>query len=155
AVVRFREPVARRNAGRIEVVARESVGVERGVAQKFIGGAMKIFLAALRDDAYLAASRTSILGVVIGGEDLHFLRRIHIGNADAGSVGAGANRRRAIKSDQVVLSAGAVNIQSASRQPKAVTTERTANHARLKDRQREWIGPVGLNVINLFAFDQF
>src|SRR5262245_44578686 len=67
AVVRFREPVARSNASRIEVVARETVGVKRGVAQKFKGGAMKIFLAALGDDAYLAAGRTSILGVVIGG----------------------------------------------------------------------------------------
>src|SRR5262249_21147902 len=100
-------------------------------------------------------SRTSILGVVIGGEDLHFLRRIYIGNADAGAVRSGANRRRAIKSDQVVLSAGTVNIQSASRQPKVVITERTANHARLKNRQREWIAPVDLNVTNLFAFDQF
>src|SRR5215471_14014660 len=66
AVIRFREPVARRNASRIEVVARKAVGIERGVAQKFIGGAMKILLAALGDDAYLTAGRTPILSIVIG-----------------------------------------------------------------------------------------
>src|SRR5712692_9255359 len=67
-------------------VALPLIGVQRGIAEVLIRGAMKIAAAALGDDADLAGRRSPILGAVVGRKDLYFLNCIHVGGANARTV---------------------------------------------------------------------
>ena len=73
----------------------------------------KLLTAALGDDANLAGRRTAVLGAVVGGQNLDFLHRVDVGRADGRTVGTGSNADRAVKRDQVVLRAAAVDVQTA------------------------------------------
>ena len=74
-------------------VALPGIGIEDGVADIFVGRAVKGLRAALGGDANLPAGGAAIFRSVVRSENLNFLRRIHIGSANAGAVGARAHRR--------------------------------------------------------------
>ena len=92
------------------------IGIHRGVAEVLIEVAVEVLLTALRYDADLAACRATILRVVIGGENLHLLNGVHVGNADGCSVGTSVYGNGSVKGDQVVLSSRPIDIQPAGSQ---------------------------------------
>jgi hypothetical protein len=97
---------------------------------------MEVFLAALRHDADLSTRCAAILGVVVRGQNLHLLNRVHIGNADGRTVGSRPNGNRAVKRDQVVLSARSVDVQTARRQSETELRQSAARvNARLQQCQ--------------------
>src|SRR5207237_1029924 len=93
--------------------ARPGVRIECGVAQIFVSRPMELLAAASGHDADLSARRAAELGRVVGGEDLNFLRGIHIGGAEAGAVGASPDRGRAVISDQALGCTRAVDVARA------------------------------------------
>jgi len=69
---------------------------------------VEVLRAALGHDADLAAGRPAIFGIIVRGQDLDFLGRIRVGDADAGAIGARAHGHRAVLRDQRVLIAPAM-----------------------------------------------
>ena len=92
------------------MVAGPGVGVERVVADIFVCRAVELLPAGARQDADLRAGSASVFGSVGGGEDLDFLGGIDVGRAEAGAVGTGARRRRAVVRDQIFGVARAVEV---------------------------------------------
>src|SRR5262249_42271302 len=91
-------------------IARPGVGVERGVAQVFVHGPVKLARGGVRGDADLRAGAAAELGSVVRRKNLHFLRGVDVGRADAGAVGASARTGSAVKGDQVFRIARAIEV---------------------------------------------
>ncbi len=72
---------------------------------------MEIPRARLADNADLAAGRAPVLSRIIGCHDLHFLHRVHVGDADHGAVRTGSQGGRAVKRDDRILRARSVNLE--------------------------------------------
>src|ERR1700740_878263 len=87
------------------------IRIENGIANIVVGRAVEVLRPALRGDADLSAGRAAILGCVIGGKDLDFLRGVHVRSADTGAVRARAYRGSAVIGDEAFRRARAVDVR--------------------------------------------
>ncbi len=99
---------------------------------------MKILGTALGDYADLASGGAAVLGIVIGGQYLHFLCGVEISRSDTeGCIGAGPDSYGAIEKDSVTLATRAVDIEVTHSQAKIVAVQQPAHDARLCQCQEQ------------------
>ncbi len=114
---------------------------------------MELAAAALGDEADLTAGRASVLGVVVGSEDLDFLNGLQVSGADRSAVGTGSDADGAVVGDLQILSAGAVNGQAARGQAKAEAGKRAAADAWLQKGEEQRVPAVEHQLLDLLFFN--
>ena len=144
----------RRVRGQGVGVARPGVGVEGGVAVIFVQGAVELLRAALGDHADLGAGRAAVFSGVIRSKDLDFLRGVHVGGAKTRAVGARARSRGAVKRDQVLRVAGAIEIRRPLVEKSAEARQRAAASAGHQPRKADRVAAVELERVNLLPADE-
>ena len=98
----------------------------------------------------------AVFGGVVGRQDLHFLGRIHVGDADAGAVGARAYRRRAVERDGRSCERAPLTGVAAVGQAEVEIAQRgAAAHAGLQRRHEERIAAVQLQGVDLARVTSF
>src|SRR4029077_9059760 len=132
-------------------VALPGIRIENGIADVFIGGSVEVLRAAFGCDADLAAGGPAILRSVIRGEYLNFLRGVHVGCADAGTVGAGANGGGAVVSDQTFRRARAVDIRWSLAEIETKVRKRAAARTGNQVGHENRVASVDLEGIDLLA----
>ena len=111
---------------------------------------------ALRDDADLAAARAPVLGHVVAGQNLDFLDRVHVLNADDGARSPRADRRRAVDGDVVLVAAAAVDAEaSVGEAGEAVVVEAPADDARLQPGDANRVAAVEGDLLDVLRLDRF
>ena len=115
---------------------------------------MKIAAAALGDHANLAAGRAAVLGAVVRRENLHLLHGVHVGNANAGTVGTRPDGYRAVEGHQEVLTASTVDIQWSGHCEIERRHRGTTPHTSLQKRQPDRVPAVEHHVLNLGTLHQ-
>src|SRR5712672_551876 len=140
--------------GRRVGVALPGIRVKNGIADVFVSRSVKFLRSALGSDADLSAGRPAILGSVIRGKNLNFLRRVHIRCANARSVRARANGGSTVVSDQALRRSRAVDIRWPLAEIETEVCERAAAGSRDKIGHENWVAPVELKRIDLLAGDK-
>src|SRR5258706_15894669 len=92
------------------MVSSPGVCVENGVANVVVSVAVELLRSTLGSDTDLSARGPAVFRRVVGGEDLDFLGRVHVGRAQTGAVGASAHRGSAVKGNQALRRAGAIDV---------------------------------------------
>src|SRR5690242_1744187 len=87
------------------------VGVQEGVTNVFVSGAVELGSTALGDDADLAAGRSAVLRSIVCAQDLDLFGGILVSGAQTGAVGACARGDCAIDGDHVVPITRAVEVR--------------------------------------------
>src|SRR6267378_3852011 len=134
-------------------IALPRVCIQGCIPDVFIGGAVELLRAALGDDANLAAGGPAVFSGVVGGEDLDFLRGVHIRSANAGAVRTRANGGSAVIRDQTLWSARAVDVRWALRGIEVKIRERAAASAGHQVGHKDRVAAVQLQRVNLLPSD--
>ncbi len=136
------------------MVAGPIVGVEGGVAEVLDQIAMEVECAALGDETDLPAGGSAVLGVVVCGQDLHFLNGIDIQRSEHGTGRSSACGDRAVDHDDVLVRAATVNAEAAVRYAVGIEgADRAARNARLQEREIDRIAAVQGEVLDLSGID--
>src|SRR4051812_35517232 len=94
------------------VIARPLISIESRVTEVLISSTVKIAGTALCGDTDLATRSAAILSVVVGSQDLYFLRRVSVRHAKTGAVCPGTHSNSAVLCNQGVLSTRSIHIQT-------------------------------------------
>ena len=132
------------------VVARPGVGVECIVTNVIVSRAVELAAAAPGQNANLAARRAAEFHRVGSGENLDFRGRVHIGRADAGTVGAGTHRGSAVISDQALRRARSVDVAGALAHTERVAGQVSAACARNQIGHEDRVASVQFEAVDLF-----
>src|SRR5882762_6657851 len=140
-------------AGSRDRIALPRVCIKGCIPDVFIGGAVELLRAALGDDANLATGGPAVFSGVVGGEDLDFLRGVHIRSANAGAVRTRANGGSAVIRDQTLWSARAVDVRWALSEIEVKIRERAAASAGHQVGHKDRVAAIDLQRVNLLPSD--
>ena len=135
-------------------IALPGICIQDGIADVFVSGAVELLPAAFGDDADLAAGSAAVFRGVIGSENLDFLRRVHVGRAQTGAVGARARSRSAIIGNQVLGIARPVDVRWSLAEGEAEVRKRAATSSGNQVGHEDRVASVDFKRVNLLPGDQ-